>query len=205
MRTSYQSTTSRPSPSGPNATRGRRAGRSTAAATTRGSSSPGPGKSSSACRNSAARPSGRLSSSATAGARPLSRRLSSRCTWRASQPRGSRTSPSSSGGGAGVHREDGERRVRRDTGLHGIPAGALAPDQDEQRDRTHRPRDQEEDEGRRDLPGRQLGRHTGVSETEVHSGARMGQEEVPGHVQTGGDGRAEGKSGGLEEDEAEDG
>lgn len=108
-------------------------------------------------------------------------------------------------GGAGVHREDGERRVRRDTGLHGIPAGALAPDQDEQRDRTHRPRDQEEDEGRRDLPGRQLGRHTGVSETEVHSGARMGQEEVPGHVQTGGDGRAEGKSGGLEEDEAEDG
>lgn len=43
MRTSYQSTTSRPSPSGPNATRGRRAGRSTAAATTRGSSSPGPG------------------------------------------------------------------------------------------------------------------------------------------------------------------
>lgn len=147
MRTSYQSTTSRPSPSGPNATRGRRAGRSTAAATTRGSSSPGPGKSSSACRNSAARPSGRLPSSATAGARPLSRRLSSRCTWRASQPRGSRTSPSSSGGGAGVHREDGERRVRRDTGLHGIPAGALAPDQDGQRDRTHRPRDQEEDEG----------------------------------------------------------
>lgn len=33
----------------------------------------------------------------------------------------------------------------------------------------------------------------------------MGQEEVPGHVQTGGDGRAEGKSGGLEEGEAEDG
>lgn len=31
------------------------------------------------------------------------------------------------------------------------------------------------------------------------------QEEIPGHVQTGGDGRAEGKSGGLEEDEAEDG
>lgn len=102
-------------------------------------------------------------------------------------------------------REDGARRVRRDAGLHGIPAGALAPDQDEQRDRAHRLRDQEEDEGRRDLPGRQLGRHTGVSETEVHSGARMGQEEVPGHVQTGGDGRAEGKSGGLEEDEAEDG
>ena len=33
----------------------------------------------------------------------------------------------------------------------------------------------------------------------------MGQEEVPGHVQTRGDGRAEGKSGGLEEDGAEDG
>lgn len=29
------------------------------------------------------------------------------------------------------------------------------PDQDEQRDRAHQPRDQEEDEGRRDLPGRQ--------------------------------------------------
>lgn len=33
----------------------------------------------------------------------------------------------------------------------------------------------------------------------------MGQEEVPGHVQTGGDGQAEGKDGGLEEDGAEDG
>lgn len=28
----------------------------------------------------------------------------------------------------------------------------------------------------------------------------MRQEEVPGHVQTGGDGQAEGKSGGPEED-----
>lgn len=33
----------------------------------------------------------------------------------------------------------------------------------------------------------------------------MGQEEVPGHAQTGGDGRAEGKGEGLEEDGAEDG
>lgn len=33
----------------------------------------------------------------------------------------------------------------------------------------------------------------------------MGQEEVPGHVEVGGDGRAEGKGGGLEEDGAEDG
>ena len=49
-------------------------------------------------------------------------------------------------GGAGVHREDGARRVRRDVCLHGIPTGALAPDQDEQRNRAHRPRDQEEDE-----------------------------------------------------------
>lgn len=89
--------------------------------------------------------------------------------------------------------------------LHGIPAGALAPNQDEQRDRAHQPRDQEEDEGRRNLPGRQLGPHAGVSEAEVHGGARMGQEEVPGHVQTGRDGRAEGKSGGLEGDGAEDG
>ena len=39
----------------------------------------------------------------------------------------------------------------------------------------------------------------------MHSGARAGQEEVPGHVQTGGDGQAEGKDGGLEEDGAEDG
>lgn len=39
----------------------------------------------------------------------------------------------------------------------------------------------------------------------MHSGARVGQEEVPGHVQTGGDGRVEGKGGGLEEDGAEDG
>lgn len=65
-------------------------------------------------------------------------------------------------------------------------------DQDEQRNRAHQPRDQEEDEGRRDLPGRQLGPHAGDCEPEVHSGARAGQEEVPGHVQAGGDGRAEG-------------
>lgn len=54
--------------------------------------------------------------------------------------------------------------------------------------------------GRRDLPGRQLGPHAGDGEAEVHSGARTGQEEVPGHVQTGGGGRAEGKGEGLEED-----
>lgn len=47
--------------------------------------------------------------------------------------------------GAGVHREDGARRIRRDVCLHGIPAGALAPDQDERRDRAHRPRDQEDE------------------------------------------------------------
>lgn len=35
--------------------------------------------------------------------------------------------------------------------------------------------------------------------------ARVGQEEVPGHVQTGGDGQTEGKDGGLVEDGAEDG
>lgn len=101
-------------------------------------------------------------------------------------------------------REDGARRVRRNAGRHGITARALAPDQDEQRDRAYQPQDQEEDEGRRDLPGRQLGPHAGDGEAEVHSGARVGQEKVPGHVQTGGDGRAEGKGGGLEEDEAED-
>ena len=37
------------------------------------------------------------------------------------------------------------------------------------------------------------------------SGARVGQEEVLGHVEAGGDGRAEGKGGGLEEDGAGDG
>lgn len=95
--------------------------------------------------------------------------------------------------------------VRRDAGLHGNLAQVLAPDQDEQRDRAHQPRDQEEGEGRRDLPGRQLGPHAGDGEAEVHSGARVGQEEVPGHVEAGGDGRAEGKGGGLEEDGAEDG
>lgn len=87
------------------------------------------------------------------------------------------------------------RNSRRGTGL----------DQDEQQDRAHQPRDQEEDEGRRDLLGRQLGPHAGDGEAEVHSGARVGQEEVPGHVEAGGDGRAEGKGGGLEEDGAEDG
>lgn len=68
------------------------------------------------------------------------------------------------------------------------------PDQDEQRDRALQPRDQEEDEGRRDLPGRQIGPHAGDGDAEVHSGARMGQEKVPGHVEAGEDGRAEGKA-----------
>lgn len=97
------------------------------------------------------------------------------------------------------------RRVRRDAGLHGIPTRTLAPDQDEQRDRAHQSRDQEEDAGRRDLPGRQLGPLAGGDEAETHSGARAGQEEVPGHVKAGEDGRAEGEGGGPEEDGAKDG
>lgn len=36
-----------------------------------------------------------------------------------------------------------------------------------------------EDEGRRDLPERQLGPHAGDGEAKVNSGARVGQEEVP--------------------------
>lgn len=43
----------------------------------------------------------------------------------------------------------------------------------------------------------QLGAHTGDGEVEVHGGARVGQEEVLGYVEAGGDGRAEGKGGGL--------
>lgn len=53
-------------------------------------------------------------------------------------------------------RGDDARQVRRDACLHGIPARALAPDQEEQRGRAHQPRDQEENEGRRDFPERQL-------------------------------------------------
>lgn len=129
---------------------------------------------------------------------------------RAGIARGMRRKSRGGGGGAGIDearggREDGARRVRRDACLHGIPTGALAPDQDEQRDRAHQPRDQEEDEGRRDLPRRQFGSDVGDGEAEVHSGARVGQEEVLGHVEAGGDGRAEGKGGGLEEDGAGDG
>ena len=59
------------------------------------------------------------------------------------------------------------------------------------------------DESRRDLPGRQLGPDAGDGEAEVHRGARMGQEEVPGHVEAGGDGRAEQEGGGLEQGGAE--
>ena len=129
---------------------------------------------------------------------------------RAGIARGMRQKSRGGGGGAGIDearggREDGARRVRRDACLHGIPTGALAPDQDEQRDRAHQPRDQEEDEGRRDFPRRQFGSDVGDGEAEVHSGARVGQEEVLGHVEAGGDGRAEGKGGGLEEDGAGDG
>ena len=50
-----------------------------------------------------------------------------------------------------------------------------------------------------------LGPHAGDGEAEVHSGARMGQEEVPGHVEAGGDGRTEEEGGGLEDDGAEAG
>lgn len=39
----------------------------------------------------------------------------------------------------------------------------------------------------------------------AHSEARVGQEEVAGYVEAGGDGRTEGKGGGLEEDGIEDG
>lgn len=102
-------------------------------------------------------------------------------------------------------REDGARRIRRNADLHRIPARALAPDQDEQRDRARQTRDQEEDEGRQDLPGRQLSPHAGDGEAEVHGGARVGQEELPRYIEAGGDERTEGKGEGLEEDRAEDG
>lgn len=144
----------------------------------------------------------------------MTRRKAVACMLKAIHARKSREACGRKAGGGGGQvgvdatrsgREDGARRVRRDAGLHGIPARSLAPDQDEQRDRAHQPRDQEEDEGRRDFPGRQLGPHASDGEAEVHSGARAEQEEVPGHVEAGGDGRAEGKGGGLEEDGAEDG
>lgn len=123
--------------------------------------------------------------------------------------RGMRKEGRGGGGRAGVDaarggRGDGARRVlprRLPTRNSCLSTGVV---QDEQRDRAHQPRDQE-DEGRRDLPGRQLDPHVGDGEAEVHSGARVGQEGVPGHVQTVGDERAEGKDGGLEEDGAEDG
>lgn len=52
---------------------------------------------------------------------------------RAGIARGTRQKGRGGGGEAGVDaaqgdREDGARRVRRDASLHGIPAGALAPD-----------------------------------------------------------------------------
>lgn len=108
---------------------------------------------------------------------------------RAGIARGMRQKGQGGGGEAGVDtarggREDSARRVRRDACLHGIPAGALAPNQDEQRDRAHQPRDQEEDEARRDLPERQLGPHACDGEAEVHNGARVGQEKEPGYVET---------------------
>lgn len=129
---------------------------------------------------------------------------------RAGIARGMRQKGRGGGGKAGVDearggREDGARRVRRDACLHEIPAGAPAPDRDEQRNQAHQTRDQEEDEGRRDLPGRQLGPHAGDGEALIHSGAQVGQEEVPGHIQAGGDGRAKGKGRWLEKDGAEDG
>lgn len=108
LRTSYRSTMGRstrcpkrrrPSLSGPSAMRGRRAGRPTAAATTREISSPGPRKSSSACRSSAGRPQGRC---ATGSPRRLPTRNSRRSTGAGSgRTTGSSASTARSGGGRG--------------------------------------------------------------------------------------------------------
>lgn len=93
---------------------------------------------------------------------------------RAGIAQGMRRKGRGGGGGAGIDaarggHEDSARRIRRDACLYGIPAGALAPYQDEQRDRAYQPRDREEDEGRRDLSGQQLGPHAGKDEVEAHS------------------------------------
>lgn len=119
--------------------KGRRAGRPTAAVTTREGSSRAPGNSSSSCRGSARRPRERC---ATGSSRRWPTRNSRRSAGAGSgRTKGSSASIARSGGGRGS---------------------------------------------------------SGPSRT-------VGQEEVPGHVQTGGDGRTEGKGGGQEEDGAEDG
>lgn len=90
------STRRRPSLSGPSAMRGRRAGRPTAAATTRESSSRAPGKSSSACRSSAGQPLGRC---ATGSPRRLPTRNSRRSAGaRLGRTTGSSASTARSGG-----------------------------------------------------------------------------------------------------------
>lgn len=108
LRTSYRSTMGRstrcstrrrPSLSGPSAMRGRRAGRPTAAATTRESSSRAPGKSSSACRSSAGRARGRC---ATGSPRHLPTRNSRRnASAESGRTTESSASTARSGGGRG--------------------------------------------------------------------------------------------------------
>lgn len=93
------STRRRPSLSGPSAMRGRRAGRPTAAATTRESSTRAPGKSSSACRSSAGQPLGRC---ATGSPRRLPTRNSRRSAGaRLGRTTGSSASTARSGGRRG--------------------------------------------------------------------------------------------------------
>lgn len=93
------STRRRPSLSGPSAMRGRRAGRPTAAATTRENSSRAPGKSSSACRSSAGQPLGRC---ATGSPRRLPTRNSRRSAGaRLGRTTGSSASTARSGGRRG--------------------------------------------------------------------------------------------------------
>lgn len=98
-RSTHYSTKRRPGLSEPNATRGRRAGRTTAAATTREGSSRASGKSSSACRSSAGRPRGRC---ATGSPRRWPTRNSRPITGAGSgQTTGSSASTARSGGGRG--------------------------------------------------------------------------------------------------------
>lgn len=70
-------------------------------------------------------------------------------------------------------------RTVRDGFAETLAYTEFPPEQDEQRDRAHRPRDREEDEGRRDLPGRRFGPHAGDGGAEVHSGARVGTWTCP--------------------------
>lgn len=77
-------------------------------------------------------------------------------------------------------RQGRKGRIRRDLGVHGLPARALAPHPHQQRHRAAEPRDPQADARGGRLSRREVGPHARHREAQVRRGGRMGIEALPG-------------------------